>query len=268
MLNTSGLLYLSARIISAAGNLLAVAVFSRLAGPAEYGHYVFIFAWSLIVYGFGAQWMRFAYFGVYHLERFGEYIASLARLLAAGLVLVALVLAGIGLFGLFTPGFLAAVFALVCGIAVYEAAFEVARTDFSSAAPYPSAVRHARSTSYRLQGSARREQFFDLIVRVPELGENISCVLAGVRRVTPRLSRGAAQMNRVVDRHDLAVTGMMEDQCHPVVDDLHVLKHIYESVYRTTRHIGPLQDGHPMGGRLAGERLCEVGNELVSVCDT
>ncbi|HEX3504310.1 MAG TPA: polysaccharide biosynthesis C-terminal domain-containing protein [Xanthobacteraceae bacterium] len=128
MLNTSGLLYLSARAISAAGNLLAVVIFSRMAGPAEYGHYVFIFAWSLIVYGFGAQWMRFAYFGVYHLERFGEYIASLARLLAAGLVLVALVLAGIGLFGLFTPGFLAAVFALVCGIAVYEAAFEVART--------------------------------------------------------------------------------------------------------------------------------------------
>ena len=128
MLNTTGLLYLSARATSAAGNLLAVAVFSRMAGPAEYGHYVFIFAWSLIVYGFGAQWMRFAYFGVYHLERFGEYIASLARLLAAGLALVALVLAVLGLFGLFEPTFLAAVFALVCGMAIYEAAFEVART--------------------------------------------------------------------------------------------------------------------------------------------
>jgi O-antigen/teichoic acid export membrane protein len=128
MLNTSGLLYLSARATSAAGNLLAVAVFSRMAGPAEYGHYVFIFAWSLIVYGFGAQWMRFAYFGVYHLDRFGEYIASLARLLAAGLTMVALVMAALGLFGLFEPEFLAAVFALVCGIAIYEAAFEVART--------------------------------------------------------------------------------------------------------------------------------------------
>jgi O-antigen/teichoic acid export membrane protein len=128
MLNTSGLLYLSARAMSAAGNLLAVAIFSRMAGPAEYGHYVFIFAWALIVYGFGAQWIRFAYFGVYHLERFGEYVASLARLLTAGLVAVAVVLAGIGLFGVFEPGFLVAVFALVCGIAIYEAAFEVART--------------------------------------------------------------------------------------------------------------------------------------------
>jgi O-antigen/teichoic acid export membrane protein len=128
MLNRSGLLYLSARVMSAAGNFVAVAIFSRMAGPAEYGHYVLIFAWSLIVYGFGAQWMRFAYFGVYHLDRFGEYIASLARLLAAGLVLVALALSVIGLFGWFEPGFLAAVFALVCGITVYEATFEAART--------------------------------------------------------------------------------------------------------------------------------------------
>ena len=128
MLNTSGLLYLSARAVSAAGNLLAVAIFSRLAGPAEYGHYVLIFAWSLIVYGFGAQWMRFAYFGVYHHERFGEYVASLARLLGAGMAIVALVLAALGVFGFFEPSFLIAVFALVCGITVYEAAFEVART--------------------------------------------------------------------------------------------------------------------------------------------
>ena len=128
MLNTSGLLYLSARAVSAAGNLLAVAIFSRMAGPAEYGHYVLIFAWSLIVYGFGAQWMRFAYFGVYQTDRFDEYVAALARLLGAGITLVAVVLSVLGLFGLFEPSFLIAVFALVCGITVYEAAFEVART--------------------------------------------------------------------------------------------------------------------------------------------
>ncbi len=128
MLNTSGLLYLSARALAAAGNLLAVAIFSRMAGPTEYGHYVLIFAWSLIVYGFGAQWMRFAYFGVYHHERFGEYVASLARLLGAGLAIVAVSLIVLGLFGVFEPSFLVAVFALVCGITIYEAAFEVART--------------------------------------------------------------------------------------------------------------------------------------------
>ena len=128
MLNTSGLLYLSARIVSAVGNFLAVVIFSRLAGPAEYGHYVLIFAWSMIVYGFGAQWMRFAYFGVYHPQRFSEYVASLARLLSVGIVIVALALAALGMFGLFEPSFLAAVFALVCGMTLYESAFEVART--------------------------------------------------------------------------------------------------------------------------------------------
>jgi O-antigen/teichoic acid export membrane protein len=128
MLNVAGILYLGSRAVSAAGNLLAVMIFTRLAGPAEYGHYVLIYAWSLIVYGFGAQWMRFAYFGVYHTERFGEYAASLARLLACGVVIVALVLTALGVCGLFEPSFLAAIFALVCGMIVYEAAFEVART--------------------------------------------------------------------------------------------------------------------------------------------
>jgi O-antigen/teichoic acid export membrane protein len=128
MLNTSGLLYLSARVVSAAGNLLAVAIFSRLAGPTEYGHYVLIFAWSLIVYGFGAQWMRFAFFGVYQSDRYGEYVGSLATLMAGGLSVVAICLAALGISGLFSPSFLLAVFALVCGMTLYEAAFEIART--------------------------------------------------------------------------------------------------------------------------------------------
>ena len=91
-------------------------------------HYVLIFAWSLIAYGFGAQWMRFAYFGVYHPGRFGEYVGSLAGLLLIGVTAVALVLTALGVFGFFEPSFLFAVFALVCGMTIYEAAFEVART--------------------------------------------------------------------------------------------------------------------------------------------
>ncbi len=147
MLNISGLLYLSARALSAAGNLLAVAIFSRLAGPAEYGHYVLIFAWSLIVYGFGAQWMRFAYFGVYHQDRFAEYISSLARLLGGGLAVVALALAALGVVGLFAPSFLLAVFALVCGMTLYEAAFEVARTLLHARAAALSMILRAALTA-------------------------------------------------------------------------------------------------------------------------
>ena len=61
-------------------------------------------------------------------RRVGEYIGSLARLLGVGLMWSRVVLATLGLFGFFEPSFLFAVFALVCGMTVYEAAFEVART--------------------------------------------------------------------------------------------------------------------------------------------
>jgi O-antigen/teichoic acid export membrane protein len=128
MLNTAVILYLGSRGVSAAGNLLAVAIFTRLAGPAEYGDYVLIFAWSMIVYGFGSQWMRFAYFGVYESERFDEYVASLAQLLGVAVVGLAIMFGGMALAGRFDPIFLASVFALVCGMTIYEAAFEVTRT--------------------------------------------------------------------------------------------------------------------------------------------
>jgi O-antigen/teichoic acid export membrane protein len=134
MFNVAGILYLGSRVAAAAGNLLAVMIFTRLAGAAEYGHYLLIFAWSLIAYGFGAQWMRYAYFGVFHPERFDEYVGSLARLLGGGLLIAALIFAALGWFGLFEADFLAAVFALVFGITVYEAAFEVARTRLAARA--------------------------------------------------------------------------------------------------------------------------------------
>jgi O-antigen/teichoic acid export membrane protein len=134
MINTSAILYLGSRGLAAAGNLLAVAIFTRIAGPAEYGHYVLIFAWSLIVYGFSAQWMRFAYFGVYQSRRVNEYVASLARLLTVALAILAVVFAGMALYGSFEPKFLLSIFALVCGMTLYEAAFEVTRTLLNAAA--------------------------------------------------------------------------------------------------------------------------------------
>ena len=128
MINTSAILYLGSRATAAAGNLMAVAIFTRIAGPAEYGHYVLIFAWSMIVYGFGTQWMRFAYFGVYQTLSVNEYVASLARLLAITMAALAVVFAAMALGGLFDPVSLLAVFTLVCAMTVYEAAFEVTRT--------------------------------------------------------------------------------------------------------------------------------------------
>jgi O-antigen/teichoic acid export membrane protein len=128
MFRHAGFLYLGSRAGSAVGNLLALAIFSRLAGPAEYGHYLLIFTCAIIIYGFGAQWMRYAYFGVYQTRRIDEYVASLAQMLGIALVGLGAAFAGMGLLHVFEPLVLLAVFTLICGIAVYEAAFEVTRT--------------------------------------------------------------------------------------------------------------------------------------------
>jgi O-antigen/teichoic acid export membrane protein len=128
MFRQAGFLYLGSRAGSAVGNLLALAIFSRLAGPAEYGHYLLIFTCAIIIYGFGAQWMRYAYFGVYQTRRIDEYVASLAQMLGLALLGLGAAFTGMGLLHVFEPVVLLAVFTLICGIAVYEAAFEVTRT--------------------------------------------------------------------------------------------------------------------------------------------
>ena len=127
-INVSAALYIGSRGIAAAGNLLAVAIFTRMAGPAEYGSYVLIFAWSMIAYGFTAQWMRFAYFGLYQSGRVNEYIASLASLHAVALGILALVFAALIFEGSFNRAFLLSIFAVVMGMTIYESAFEVTRT--------------------------------------------------------------------------------------------------------------------------------------------
>jgi O-antigen/teichoic acid export membrane protein len=128
MLNVSVGWYFSSRAIAAAGNLLAVAIFTRIAGPAEYGEYLIIFAWSLIVFGFGTQWMAMAYFGVYQTRRLDEYVASLGALTFAAIAVIGVILAGLAFAGFFRPVFLLALFALVCGTTVHVAAYEVTRT--------------------------------------------------------------------------------------------------------------------------------------------
>lgn len=128
MLNAPIVLYLGSRGLSAAGNLLAVAIFTRLAGRADYGQYLLIFAWSLIVYGFTTHWMRFAYFGVFQSRRGDEYVASLGVLIGAALAVVAFGFAVMALFGFLDPVFALAVLALLCGMTICEAASEVAKT--------------------------------------------------------------------------------------------------------------------------------------------
>jgi O-antigen/teichoic acid export membrane protein len=121
------ILYLGSRGISAAGNFAAVAIFTRIAGTAEYGHYILIYAWSMVVYGFSTQWTRFAYFGTFQ-SNVDEYVGSLIQLLAAALVILAAGFVVTAAIGVFDPLFLLAIFALVATMTVYEAACEVARS--------------------------------------------------------------------------------------------------------------------------------------------
>lgn len=122
------LLYLGSRIISAAGAFAAVAIFTRIAGAVEYGHYLLIFAWAMIVFAFSTQWIIAAYFGVYDSKRLREFVASLYRLLVPALALAGAGLIGAEFFGFKGGRFVVAVFAMVVGMTLYYSAFDAART--------------------------------------------------------------------------------------------------------------------------------------------
>jgi O-antigen/teichoic acid export membrane protein len=131
---SSTALYFGSRTVAAIGNLISVAVFTHFIGPEEYGAYVLVFAWVIIVYGFTTQWMKFAYFGVYRAAQAGALIATYGRL-ALGVVAVAA--AGIAVAAMLTPmggAFAAALVALFAGMTIYEAATEISRTRLQAGA--------------------------------------------------------------------------------------------------------------------------------------
>ncbi|NEW93601.1 polysaccharide biosynthesis protein [Rhodopseudomonas sp. BR0M22] len=128
MKNPNMVLYFGSRTIAAIGNFLSVAVFARLIGPSEYGAYILMFAWAIIIYGFGTQWMKFAYFGVYRASQEGILVASYIRLVAVAVVAVTVVLTGLGELLSLDFSFTTSLISLFAGMTIYEAALEVSRT--------------------------------------------------------------------------------------------------------------------------------------------
>ncbi|HYM36293.1 MAG TPA: lipopolysaccharide biosynthesis protein [Steroidobacteraceae bacterium] len=128
MLNSSIVLYFGSRTLSAAGNLLSVVIFTRLVDPVEYGHYLLIYAWATIVFGFSTQWIGYAYFGVYETKRIDEYVNSFARLIASALVVIVTGFALMAWLGFWQPEFLFAVCVLVICISIYSNALQISRT--------------------------------------------------------------------------------------------------------------------------------------------
>ncbi|RTL50699.1 MAG: polysaccharide biosynthesis protein [Bradyrhizobiaceae bacterium] len=128
MKNPSLALYFGSRAISAAGNLVSVAVFARLVGPAEYGAYILMFAWAIVVYGFATQWMKFSYFGIYRAAHENAIIASYIRLVALAIAAVSIVALALIVFDPSQRDFIFALVALFVGMTIYEAALEISRT--------------------------------------------------------------------------------------------------------------------------------------------
>lgn len=132
MFNSPVVLYLASRISSAVGAFLAIAIFTRLIGAAEYGHYLLIFACGTIVFGLTTQWIIMSYFGVYTTERLDEFAASLFKLLAVALGIIAVGAAAITLLGFWDTKFLIAIFAMIFGMTLYFSLFDVTRTKLKS----------------------------------------------------------------------------------------------------------------------------------------
>jgi O-antigen/teichoic acid export membrane protein len=132
MLNKDVILYLCSRVISAAGAFAAVTIFTRMAGASEYGRYLLIFAWGMIVFAFTSQWMIGAFFGIYASKRLPEYMASLFHLVLPALAIAAIGLIGAQWLGFHDAAFVAAVFAMVVGMTMYFSAFDAARMALKS----------------------------------------------------------------------------------------------------------------------------------------
>lgn len=128
MLGWHAFLYVGSRIIAAALNFAAVAIFARLAGPAHYGEYLLTFAWAYIVYGFSVQWLRYAFFAAYERSLADQQIATFVKT-GGGFLLVSLAFSALaGAFGFLPWPSIIAVMALVIGLTAFDMGVEIART--------------------------------------------------------------------------------------------------------------------------------------------
>ena len=120
--------YLGSKLTAAVLNLLAMALFVRMAGPEAYGAYIVKFAWAAIAYGFTLQWLRFAFFASYRDDDVAALVGTYLRALAGGFaVVVAVAIAAVSL-GLLSQEQVLAVIALTFGLGLYDAFHEIART--------------------------------------------------------------------------------------------------------------------------------------------
>ncbi len=121
-------LYLIARAFAALGNLVAVAVFTRLAGPEVYGHYVVMFAAALVISGFSVQWIRYAFFNHYRSDEDRDFFASFVAMIAVSmLITIAVATTAFALEGT-NVAFAAGALLIGLSTALFDVVTEVCRT--------------------------------------------------------------------------------------------------------------------------------------------
>ena len=124
--------YVGSKVVAAALNLTAVALFTRLAGPAGYGDYLVAFAWAYVVYGWTAQWLPLSFFAHYTPDDENHLVATLYRLMAAILLCLGLAMALACLAGFLEWKLGVKVVALVVALAVYDSAIQIGRAKLSA----------------------------------------------------------------------------------------------------------------------------------------
>lgn len=121
------LVFLGSRIASASMNLLAVAIFTRLAGVESYGTYLLVFAWSFVINEILTSWMNAAFFAQQREAVFAQYLSTTMWMKLLALALVSAPMAAAAWYGLLSPGFAAALGLMVAGFAAHDFAVEATR---------------------------------------------------------------------------------------------------------------------------------------------
>ncbi|GJE41957.1 lipopolysaccharide biosynthesis protein [Methylobacterium soli] len=185
-------LYVGARGLAAALNMASVAVFTRLAPVETYGAYLFVLSWVLVLYGATCQWPKFSFFALYDEARAPAQVATVARLLAAMLVVAGMVAGLAALLGLTSPRTAAVLVAAVLGMTLFEAASEIARARLAAGAVALAIV--ARAVLVLGLGSlvlAATGDPVDLVLAVA--CANLLAALPALRTILPVLRGGASR---------------------------------------------------------------------------
>ncbi|KAB1070468.1 lipopolysaccharide biosynthesis protein [Methylobacterium planeticum] len=186
-------LYVGARGLAAALNMASVAVFTRLAPVETYGAYLLVLSWALVLYGATCQWPKFSFFALYDEARAPAQVGTVARLLAAMLVLAGAAALLAALFGLASPRTAAILVAAVLGMTLFEAASEIARARLE-AGPVALAIV-VRAVLILGLGSfalAATGDPADLVLAVA--AANVLAALPALRAILPILRGGASRL--------------------------------------------------------------------------